>query len=225
MLNNRLQLYLDSADTSLWEKYLPSGIFYGITMNPKLLRVAEIEASVENIKSLAERAFELGANELHLQVWGESTDVWLKIARQLSAIDWQRVMVKVPLTEDGVLCAKELITEGVNITLTAVHASHQVLTAISLGADYIAPYLGRMTDAGQKGIEEIIAMQKIIDETESTLQLLVASIRQIDDVVTLAQHGVSSFTLSPERVEDLLKNDLTQKAANDFENDAKWASN
>ena len=187
--------------------------------------MAGIEASVENIKSLAERAFELGAKELHLQVWGETPDAWIKVARQLSAIDWQRVMVKVPLTENGVLCAKELITEGVNITLTAAHASHQVLTAISLGADYIAPYLGRMTDAGQKGLEEIIAMQKIIDATESPLQLLVASLRQIDDVVTLAQHGVSSFTLSPERVEDLLKNNLTQKATDDFEKDARWASN
>ncbi len=225
MLNNRLKLYLDSADTALWEKHLPSGIFYGITMNPKLLRMAGIEASLENIKSLAKKAFELGANELHLQVWGESTDAWLKIARQLSTIDWERVMVKVPLTENGVLCAKELISEGIGVTLTAVHASHQVLTAISLGADYLAPYLGRMTDAGQDGLEEIIAMQEIIDVTESSLQLLVASIRQIDDVVTLAQHGVSSFTLSPERVEDLLKNNLTQRAAESFENDAKWLSN
>ena len=224
MPDNRLKLYLDSADTALWKKYLPSGIFYGITMNPKLLRMAGIEASLENIKSLAERAFELGANELHLQVWGESPDAWIKIGRQLAAID-QRVMVKVPLTENGVLCAKELIAEEMGVTLTAVHASHQVLTAISLGAAYLAPYLGRMTDAGQKGLEEIIAMQEIIDAAESPLQLLVASIRQIDDVVTLAQHGVSSFTLSPERVEDLLKNDLTQKATDDFEKDARWASN
>ncbi len=224
MLNNRLQLYLDSADTSLWEKYLPSGIFYGITMNPKLLQMAGIEASVENIKSLAERAFELDAQELHFQVWGESPDAWLNIARQISSIDW-RVKVKVPITKKGVFCANKLRAEGIGVTLTAAHASQQVLTAIALGAEYLAPYLGRMTDAGQKGIEEIIAMQKIIDATESPLQLLVASIRQIDDIVTLAQHGVSSFTLSPERVEDLLKNDLTQKAANDFENDAKWASN
>ena len=224
MSDNHLKLYLDSADTALWEKYLPSGIFYGITMNPKLLRMAGVESNIENLKSLAKKAFELGTNELHLQVWGESPNAWLKIARQLSAID-RRVMVKVPLTEDGVLCAKELIAEEMGITLTAVHASHQVLTAILLGADYLAPYLGRMTDAGQNGLEEIIAMQKIIDATKSSLQLLVASIRQIDDVVTLAEYGVRSFTLSPERVEDLLKNNLTQRAAESFENDAKWVSN
>ncbi len=224
MSDNHLKLYLDSADTALWEKYLPSGIFYGITMNPKLLRMAGVESNIENLKSLAKKAFELGTNELHLQVWGESPNAWLKIARQLSAID-RRVMVKVPLTENGVLCDKELIAEEMGITLTAVHASHQVLTAIALGADYLAPYLGRMTDAGQDGLEEIIAMQKIIDATKSSLQLLVASIRQIDDVVTLAEYGVRSFTLSPERVEDLLKNNLTQRAAESFENDAKWVSN
>ncbi len=224
MSEHRLKLYLDSAEIALWEKYLPSGIFYGITMNPKLLRTAGIESKIENLATLAKKAFELGANEVHLQVWGESFDAWLKIARKLSAID-RRVMVKVPLTEDGVRCAKTLIAEGVGVTLTAAHASHQVLTAISLDADYLAPYLGRMTDAGQEGVEEIIAMQKIINTTKSPLRLLVASIRQIDDVVTLAQHGVHSFALPPERIDELLKNRLTQRAAESFENDAKWASN
>ena len=219
-----LRLYLDSADTSLWKKYLSSGIFYGITVNPKLLRMAEVECSLEALTSLAETAFELGANELHLQVWGESSDAWLQVGRQLAAID-QRVMVKVPLTKDGVLCANQLIAEGTGVTLTAVHATYQILTAISLNAHYIAPYLGRMVDAGQDGLKEIIAMQQIIDTTGSSIRLLVASIRQIDDLVTLAKQGVSCFTLSPEIVDKLLTNDLSQRATDAFEIDAQWSSN
>jgi transaldolase len=219
---SKLRLYLDSADISLWKKYLPSGIFYGITVNPKILRMAEVECGIEALTSLAETAFDLGAKEMHLQVWGESTDAWIQIGRQLAAID-KRVMVKVPITESGVFCAKELIEEGAGITFTAAYADYQILTAISAGARYIAPYLGRMTDAGQDGIKEIITMQQIIDASKSSLNLLVASIRQIKDVVTLASHGVSSFTLSPNMVNELLKNDLSQRATDAFEIDAQWS--
>ncbi|MBT3713196.1 MAG: transaldolase [Anaerolineae bacterium] len=220
--NAKLRLYLDSADISLWEKYLPSGIFFGITVNPKILRMAEVECSLDALTHLAKTAFKLGAKELHLQVWGESTDAWLQIGRQLASID-KRVMVKVPITEKGIFCAKELIEEGAGITFTAAYADYQILAAISLKAHYIAPYLGRMMDAGQDGIKEIITMQEIIDAAESPLRLLVASIRQIDDVVTLAKHGVSCFTLSPNMVNELLKNDLSQKATDAFEIDAQWS--
>lgn len=219
---SKLRLYLDSADISLWEKYLPSGIFFGITVNPKILRMAEVECSLEALRHLAKTAFELGANELHLQVWGETTNAWLQIGRQLASID-KRVMVKIPITESGIFCAKELIEEDAGITFTAAYADYQVLTAISAGARYIAPYLGRMTDAGQDGIKEIIAMQQIINASKSSLNLLVASIRQIEDVVTLASHGVSCFTLSPNIVNELLKNDLSQSATDAFEIDAQWS--
>lgn len=219
---SKLRFYLDSADISLWEKYLPTGIFFGITVNPKILRMAEVECDIEALKHLAKTAFGLGAKELHLQVWGESADAWLQIGRQLAAID-KRVMVKVPIIESGVFCAKKMIEEDVGITFTAAYADYQVLTAISLEARYIAPYLGRMTDAGQDGIKEIIAMQEIIDRAESSLYLLVASIRQVEDVVTLAKHGVSCFTLSPKIVNELLRNDLSQKATDAFEIDARWS--
>jgi transaldolase len=115
--------------------------------------------------------------------------------------------------------------EGARVTLTAVHAAAQMLPVIALGAAYAAPYLGRMNDAGLDGIDEITAMQQMIDHAQpgpggSTTRLLVASIRQLSDLTALARRGCDTFTLLPGLVEELFNNPQTLKAAADFEEKA-----
>ena len=211
-----LRLYVDSAEEKDWQNYLPTGIFYGVTTNPKLLNQTGIVFTIDRLAKLAQSAFELGANEIHLQAWGCEMEQMLKIARELARID-QRVMVKVPITPAGILCARKLIAEGSNVTLTAVHSAQQVLIAIALGASYAAPYLGRMTDGGLNGIEEVTSMGRIVAAMGSPLRLLVASIRQTADLKTLAERGLNTFTLLPKIIDDLLENDLTRQAVISFE--------
>ena len=211
-----LRLYVDSAEEKDWQHYLPTGIFYGVTTNPKLLNQTGIGFTIDRLAKLAQTAFDLGANEIHLQAWGSEMEQMLKIARELARID-QRVMVKVPITPAGILCARKLIAEGSNVTLTAVHSAQQVLIAIALGASYAAPYLGRMTDGGLNGIEEVTSMGRIIATMDSPLRLLVASIRQTADLKTLAERGLNTFTLLPKIIDDLLENELTRQAVISFE--------
>jgi transaldolase len=207
---------VDSAEEKDWQHYLPTGIFYGVTTNPKLLNQTGIGFTIDRLAKLAQTAFELGANEIHLQAWGCEMEQMLKIARELARID-QRVMVKVPITPKGILCARKLIAEGSNVTLTAVHLAQQVLIAIALGARYAAPYLGRMTDGGLNGIEEVTSMGQIVTAMDSPLRLLVASIRQTADLKTLAERGLNTFTLLPKIIDDLLENELTRQAVISFE--------
>jgi len=215
-----LRLYVDSAEEKDWQHYLPTGIFYGVTTNPKLLNQTGIGFTIDRLAKLAQTAFELGANEIHLQAWGCEMEQMLKIARELARID-QRVMVKVPITPAGILCARKLITEGSNVTMTAVHSAQQVLIAIALGASYAAPYLGRMTDGGLNGIEEVTSMRRIVAAMDSPLRLLVASIRQTAYLKTLAERGLNTFTLLPKIIDDLLENELTRQAVISFEEAAR----
>jgi len=215
-LSSGLRLYVDSAEEKDWRHYLPTGIFYGVTTNPKLLNQIGIGFTIDRLAQLAQTAFELGANEIHLQAWGYESEQMLKIARELARID-QRVMVKVPITPVGILCAQKLITEGSNVTLTAIHSAQQVLIAIALGASYAAPYLGRMTDGGLNGIEEVTSMGRIVAAMDSPLRLLVASIRQTVDLKVLAERGLNTFTLLPKIIDDLLENELTRQAVISFE--------
>ena len=218
----KLRLYIDTTDADAWQRTLASGFFYGVTTNPKLLYQAGIPNTIENLAGLAHTAFDLGAQEIHLQVWGGETEPMLAIGLQLAAID-PRVSVKVPITEAGLLCARQLIEEGVKVTLTAVHAAVQMLPVIALGAAYAAPYLGRMQSAGLDGLDQIVAMQQMIDRLDSSTRLLVASIRRLSDLTTLARQGCDTFTLLPDLLEELLNNPQTIKAAADFEEKAAAA--
>ena len=131
-------------------KWMPSGLFYGLTTNPLLLQRADVACDLDTLTTLAYTGFDLGAQEIHLQVWGTTVDVMLAVGRQLAAID-ARVAVKVPITREGCVCAQQLIAEGSRVTLTGVYAAYQIVTAMVLGANYAAPYLGRMNEADRDG--------------------------------------------------------------------------
>lgn len=218
-----LKLLVDTADISAWERLLPSGLFYGVTTNPKLINLAGLPCTLDSMRSLAQTAFTLGANEIHLQVWGEETAEMLARGRELAAID-PRVRVKVPGTRPGFPVAKTLAQEGAQVTLTALYAAQQALAAIALGAAYAVPYLGRMNDAGMDGLAEVFAMQDIIRQFPSRTRVLVASIRQLGDVVALARYGVGVFALLPPLAEALLDHPLSIQAAADFEANAVAAN-
>ena len=213
---SRLKLLIDSPDIIAWQRLLPSGLFYGVTTNPKLLAQAGEPCTVNNLARLSRAAFSLGAGEIHLQVWGLEAEKMIEIGRQLAEID-SRVMVKVPATAEGYRAARLLINQGVSVTLTAMHSAVQVLAAIALGARYAVPYLGRMSDARLDAVAEVIAMQEILEHHPGPTQILLASIRQIDQIVTLARHGVSVFTLLPKLAEQFIDNPLSLRAAEEFE--------
>ena len=210
-----LRLFIDSVKPEDWDTYLGTGMFYGVTTNPNLLAKAGVPFRVDSMKDLARTAFDLGAKEIHLQVWGEEPEEMLEIGRELAAID-KRVMVKVPIDITGILLAKQLLEEGANITLTAIHFSQQILIAVGMGANYAAPYLGRMNDAGMDGMREVRTMERIISRSNSPLRLLVASIRSSEDLVNLASRGLNTFTLVPRIVLEMMENELTRLAVESF---------
>lgn len=100
------------------------------------------------MRQLARHAFELEARELQLQAWGTTMPELYSCALDLSELD-QRVVVKLPMTIEGLKAACRLWDDGIEYTMTAVYSTHQVVTALAAGASYVAPYLGRMNDAGK----------------------------------------------------------------------------
>lgn len=190
-----VRFYLDTADVAAWEQWLPTGLFYGVTCNPTLLAKAGVACELASLKALARQAFDYGMQEVHLQSWGDSADQLFDHGRVLGRID-RRVLVKLPATIAGTTAAKWLVKEGIPVTLTAVYSVHQVLIAAALGASYVAPYLGRMNDAGQDGLANVATMQQILNSVRSQTRILTASIRDIENIPTLAAQGVDTFTFS-----------------------------
>jgi transaldolase len=194
-----LRFFLDTADAVEWAKWLPLGCFYGVTTNPTLLKAADIPCTLPAVADLVRKAFDLGAREAQAQTWGRTRDAYVDHGRALAAID-PRIVVKVPDTIEGAAAAARLRDEGVRLTLTAVYSAPQALIASALGAEYVAPYLGRMNDAGHDGFAEIAAMQRTTRAHGSPMRILVASLREVHDIVRLAAEGLDTFTFNPKLV-------------------------
>ena len=210
------RFFLDTADRSEYAKLLPLGIFHGVTTNPTLLQRAGVPCTVEAVHNLAAAAFELGAKEFMCQGWGGTVEGFYETGMALRDND-DRIVVKVPVTAAGVEAAAMLQAQDVRICLTACYASTQALVAASLGAEYIAPYLGRMDDAGRDGLAECKRMHDIARGLGSETRIFVASIRDVESMAELAAHSLDSFTFSPAIARELFTEALTEEAAAVFE--------
>ncbi len=215
-----LRFLLDTADSGEWAKWLPLGCFHGVTTNPTLLKAADVPCTLPAIADLLRKAFDLGAHEAHAQTWGRTRDVYVEHGRALAAID-PKVVVKVPATIEGAAAAATLRDQGVRITMTAVYSAAQTLIASALGAEYAAPYLGRMNDAGHDGFAEIAGMARTTRAHGSSMRILVASLRDTGDIVRLAADGLDTFTFNPKLVPGFFSDKDAAAAVEAFETAAE----
>jgi transaldolase len=214
------RLFLDSADLRAWSEFWPLGLFQGITTNPTLLGRAGYPCTPDALAELASASWRLGCEELHLQAWGSCRDELLSCSQALLALDPVKIVVKLPLTQLGLEVAKHLLDGGHRVTMTACYSPSQAIAAAALGATYVAPYLGRISDGGQDGRTEVITMHRCLRGVNSSTRLLVASLRQVEDLPPLACEGITTFTLSPSLASQLWTNLASEKAAAQFEADA-----
>ena len=208
------RFYLDSADLAEAGPLLGSGLLAGLTTNPTLLQRAGIPNA--GIPELVAGARDAGALTVFVQAWGESADELTERGRWIRSLG-DDVVVKVPVTARGLRATARLSHEGVPVLSTAVYGAAQVLPVLAAGARYIAPYLGRMDDAGRGGRDQVATMQRIVLAAGSDLRILVASLRSVADVVALAQLGVADFTVSATLWAALAADPLTDAAVEVFE--------
>ena len=215
-----MRLYLDTADSSDWRDLMPMGVFYGITTNPLLTDRAGLRYRDISWKDLAQTAADLGAKEFHAQVYG-NMDQTLKFAEQIYEIGQSvgiECVIKIPLSFDGIRVAPKIKSMGGKILLTACYDAKQMITATALEADYIAPYFGRMNEAGLDAMAHLRAMKAM--SRNGSCRTLVASLRNAQQMVEIAQMGHDCFTISPLVARDLFQNDLTDVAVANFEKSA-----
>ena len=206
-----MALYIDSADRRLIPELWSSGVFAGVTTNPTILDRAGL--GQRDVPDLYAWLRDLGVPTIYLQVVGRTRDEMLRSAEGYRALG--PVTVKVPATSAGFAAAAALVQEGAQVLLTVVYHPVQALMARDCGIQGIAPYVGRMTDAGRDGVESVVAMQQAIG-TRPT-RILAASLRSPDDIGRLAAAGVPDFTLGGVLARAVLDDELTRAAVEEFE--------
>lgn len=206
------RLYVDSADVDRVSSLLASGVVHGVTTNPTILERGGRTAA--EIPELYARWAGEGAREIFFQTWGGDASSLLRNAEGIRALG-DRVVVKVPATRDGFAAASALVRDGATVLVTAVYSVAQALVCASVGAQYIAPYLGRMRDAGIDGDAVIARMQEMCAGSDSNV--LAASLRSPDDITGLRLAGVPYFTAAPDVIEQMLFHGVSDSSAAEFD--------
>ena len=140
--------------------------------------------------------------------------------RKLAAIA-PNVVVKVPLTRDGLIATREFTQEGIATNVTLCFSAAQALLAAKAGASYISPFIGRLDDVGAEGMDLIVEIRAIYDNYDFDTEILAASIRTPGHVTQAALCGADCATIPPDVFNALFKHPLTERGLDQFM--ADWA--
>ena len=210
-----MKFFVDTADTAEIRDLAETGLLDGVTTNPSLVHkagrdflevVREICAIVDGPVSA-----EVVATD-HSEMLREA-EVLRKIA--------DNVAVKVPLTIDGLKTCRKLTGDGTMVNVTLCFSANQALLAAKAGATFISPFLGRLDDIGQTGMELISDIRLIYDNYDFATQILAASIRHPIHVHEAAKLGADVMTAPPKIIWQLFKQPLTDVGIASFLHDWK----
>ena len=210
-----MQLFLDTTDTRVLADLAATGLVDGVTTNPTLIAKSgrPMLEVIAEICSLVE-------GPVSAEVAAMDTDGMLAEGRKLAAIA-ENIVVKVPLTRDGLVATAQFAREGIQTNVTLCFSAAQALLAAKAGASYISPFIGRLDDIGEDGMRLIAEIRAIYDNYGFDTEILAASIRTSSHVRDAALAGADCATIPPDVFASLFKHPLTEKGLEQFLSD--WA--
>jgi transaldolase len=198
-----MKLFLDTASVpeirTMWE----TGILDGVTTNPTL--VAKEGRKFEDV---LREICALGVPSVSAEVVGTTTEAMLVEGRHLRQIH-PAIYVKIPMTPAGLKATKVLASEGTRVNMTLVFSANQALLAAKVGAAYVSPFIGRLDDNGQDGMELIEDIVEIYANYDYATEVLVASVRHPIHVLEAARIGADIATMPYAVMDKLAKHPLT----------------
>ncbi len=210
-----MKLFLDTADTAVIGELAATGLVDGVTTNPSL-----IAKSGRNIAEVIAEICALVEGPISAEVAAVEFDAMIAEGDKLAAIA-PNVVVKVPLTWDGLKATAAFAAKGVRTNVTLCFSAAQALLAAKAGASFISPFIGRLEDHGADGVGLIEEIRAIYDMHGFDTEVLAASLRNPGHVSAAALAGADAATLPPDVFRGLIKHPLTDKGLDQFL--ADWA--
>jgi transaldolase len=210
-----MQLFIDSADVDVLRELAQTGLVDGVTTNPSL-----IAAGRRNMLQVIEEICAVIDGPVSAEVAAVDATQMIAEGERLSKIA-PNVVVKVPLTWDGLKAVRELALMGIPTNVTLCFDANQALMAAKAGAAYISPFVGRLDDYGADGSDLIQEIRIVYDNYDFDTEILAASIRNSAHLKAAAIAGADCATLPPAVFKALIKHPLTEKGLQQFTED--WA--
>ena len=208
-----MKIFLDSANVASIKTFADMGVLDGITTNPSL-----VAKENRDFLDLVREILRIVSGPVNLEVVSQNTEGMLREAHDLASLA-PNVVVKVPMTPEGLVAVRKLHKEGIKTNVTLVFSPNQALLAAKAGAGYVSPFIGRLDDAGHDGMKVIEETLQIYRNYEIETQVLVASIRHPLHVIEAAKLGAHVATMPADVLEKMLKHPLTDTGLKRFLDD------
>ena len=210
-----MQFFVDTAEIADIKKLYEMGLLDGVTTNPSL-----VAKSGRNFKEVIKEICEIVPGPVSAEVASTEYDGMIAEGHVLAKLA-TNVVVKVPLTIDGLRATKTFTKEGIKTNVTLCFSPNQALLAAKCGATYVSPFLGRLDDINLDGVELIEQIRQIYDNYNFTTQILSASIRSPNHVTQVALAGSDVATIPPSVIYKLADHPLTKSGLEQFVKDWK----
>ena len=206
-----MKIFLDTANLESIKKFNDMGLLDGITTNPSLMSKEK-----GNPKDAMEEITKIIKGDVSLEVVSTDFSGMIEEGKRLRQYG-DNVVVKVPMTPDGLKACKSLSSEGIPVNVTLVFSPNQALLAAKSGAKYVSPFIGRLDDVGQDGMNLIQDIKDIFKNyPHLKTEILVASVRHPMHVVDAAKIGADVVTLPPGVLDKMLQHPLTKIGLENF---------
>lgn len=199
-----MKLFIDSAEIKELELAAKSGLIDGVTTNPSLVAKSGVK-----FEDLLKRICELIDGPVSAEVTGTQAPEMITEGRTLAKIH-KNIVIKLPLTFEGLKACKVFSAEGTKTNVTLCFTPVQAMMAAKAGATYISPFVGRLDDIGQNGMDLIRDIHQVYKNYGYSTQILAASIRHVTHMLEAAKIGAHVATIPYKVFEQLLTHPLTE---------------
>jgi len=210
-----MKIFIDTANIKEIKDAVALGVIDGVTTNPTLIARENCAA-----QDLLKEICSLVKGPVSAEVISLETDDMLNEAAQLAKIA-ENIVIKIPLVKEGLKAVKALSREGIKTNVTLCFSPSQALLAAKAGADYISPFIGRLDDISQLGMDLICDIKQIYSNYNFKTQIIVASVRNPLHVADAAKLGADIVTVPFAVIEQLIKHPLTDIGIQRFLEDYK----
>ena len=200
-----MQFFLDTGNVEEIRQALEWGILDGVTTNPTLIAKTG-RPFLEVVKEI----LRLVDGPVSLETVSRDAKGMVKEGKMLAELG-DNVVVKIPMTPEGIIAVQELESEGIPVNVTLVFSATQVLIAAKAGATFVSPFVGRLDDVSNDGMRIIRDIKTIFDNYEFDTQIIVASVRHPMHVLEAALIGADICTMPFEVMKKLFQHPLTEK--------------
>lgn len=206
-----MEIYLDTANVEEIRKAAGWGVISGVTTNPTLVSKEQGRGFHEILREICA----IVQGPVSAEVISQNVDGILREARELAGID-PHIVVKIPVTPEGLAAVKVLAGEGIRANVTLVFSALQAMLAARAGAAFVSPFIGRIDDIGQEGMDVVGDIVQIFGNYRFSAKVIAASVRHPRHVLEAARLGADIATVPFKVLEQMFQHPLTDRGIERF---------